>query len=471
MKTNVLVVDDDMMSLKLAEFILTQNSLAVQTVNSGEACIELLKTVGGIDLVLLDIEMPGMNGIETLERIRADKDIANAKVIFLTSCEQSKYDEVSKRLRVDAFISKPLFPAEFMNRIKSVLHPSDEPEKDSILVVDDDTMNLKFAQHVLGKTFNVECAPSYKEAFAFLDRQLPALVLLDFHMPGMNGIELLAEIRKMEKCKDLPVVFLTADNDRETEIQVFRAGALDYIQKPFVPEVVLERVKRILALKRLQNNLEKEVEKRTSELQESRRRQEILSLQVVKTLASTIDAKDRYTNGHSLRVAKYSKAIAQRAGKSLEEQNEIYFVALLHDIGKIGIPDQIINKTSRLTDEEFNAIKQHPSIGVGILKNISEMPNIEVGAHYHHERFDGCGYPEGLKGYDIPEIARIIAVADSYDAMTSHRSYRAALPRDVVRSEIEKCKGTQFDPFFADRMLELIDADVNYEMCEDGEPK
>lgn len=466
MEKNVLVVDDDQMSLKLAEFILKQNSVSVRTVNSGEACIEMLKTVGGFDLVLLDIEMPGLSGIETLERIRGDKDIAGTKVIFLTSCEPDKYDDISKRLQVSSFISKPLFPAEFMERVKKALCSDESSEKETILVVDDDVMNLKIAQHVLEKDYQVVCASSYRETLVYLEKTVPSLLLLDFHMPSMNGIELLSEIRKMEKCKDLPVVFLTADNDRETEIQVFRAGALDYIQKPFVPEVVLERVKRILSLKRLQNNLEKEVEKRTSELQESHRKQEILSLQVVKTLASTIDAKDRYTNGHSLRVAKYSKAIAQRAGKSLEEQNEIYFVALLHDIGKIGIPDSIINKTSRLTEAEFNSIKQHPSIGVGILKNISEMPNIEIGAHYHHERFDGNGYPEGLKGYDIPEIARIIAVADSYDAMTSHRSYRTALPQDVVCKEITKGRGSQFDPFFADKMIELIDADANYEMCE-----
>ena len=195
---------------------------------------------------------------------------------------------------------------------------------------------------------------------------------------------------------------------------------------------------------------------------------QILSLQVVKTLASTIDAKDRYTNGHSSRVAKYSREIALRAGKSIEFQDEIYIVALLHDIGKIGVPDNILNKSSKLTDEEYETIKQHPSIGVEILKNISEMPNIEIGAHYHHERFDGKGYPEGLAGYAIPEIARIIAVADAYDAMTSRRSYRSALPQEAVRSEIVRGRGLQFDPDFADIMLKMIDDDVNYKMRDDG---
>jgi putative two-component system response regulator len=261
---------------------------------------------------------------------------------------------------------------------------------------------------------------------------------------------------------------LTADSDRETEVRVFREGALDYIQKPLVTEVVLERIKRILSLRELQVNLESEVERRTEELEESRRKLQVLSLQVVKTLASAIDAKDRYTNGHSSRVAKYSKEIARRAGKPVEFQDEIYFIALLHDIGKIGIPDYILNKNSKLTDEEYETIKQHPSIGVEILKNITEMPKIEIGAHYHHERFDGKGYPEGLAGYSIPEIGRIIAVADAYDAMTSRRSYRSALPQETVRSEIVRGRGQQFDPDFADVMLQMIDEDVNYTMRDDG---
>ena len=340
--------------------------------------------------------------------------------------------------------------------------------KETVLVVDDDRMNLRFAEHMLSSAYNVVLAQSYKEALAYLSKDRPALALLDVHMPDMNGFELLSEIRKIKTNDGLPVVFLTADSDRETEVRVFKEGAQDYIQKPLVPEVVLERIKRILSLQKLQDSLESEVVRRTAELKESQHKLQMLSLQVVKTLASTIDAKDRYTNGHSSRVAKYSREIALRAGKPIEYQDEIYIVALLHDIGKIGVPDNILNKSSKLTDEEYETIKQHPSIGVEILKNISEMPNIEIGAHYHHERFDGKGYPEGLSGYNIPEIARIIAVADAYDAMTSRRSYRSALPQNVVREEIVKGRGLQFDPDFADIMLQMIDDDSHYEMRDDG---
>lgn len=463
----ILIVDDDQMSRKLAEFVLKKDGYNTTSVESGSACIEHLKNSNDIDLVLLDIEMPQMNGIETLENIRADKSIAKTKVIFLTANEFSKYKEQSKRLGVLDFISKPVYGPEMLNRIKDVFDKETTAIKDTILVIDDDRMNLKLAEHMLAPFYNVVTSLSYKDALDYLSKELPALALLDVHMPVMNGFELLAEIRKIKDCDDLPVIFLTADSDRETEIRVFKEGGLDYIQKPFVPEVVLERIKRILSLHKLQTSLESEVRRRTAELEESRRKHEILSLQVVKSLASAIDAKDRYTNGHSSRVAQYSKEIAHHAGKSIEYQDEIYFVALLHDIGKIGIPDNILNKNTKLTDAEYEIIKQHPNIGVEILKNITEMPNIEIGAHYHHERFDGKGYPKGLAGNEIPEIARIIAVADAYDTMTSRRSYRDVLPQDVVREEIAKGRGLQFDPVFTDIMLKMIDEDTRYEMREE----
>ncbi len=193
---------------------------------------------------------------------------------------------------------------------------------------------------------------------------------------------------------------------------------------------------------------------------------EKLSIEVTMALSQTIDAKDKYTKGHSNRVAKYSRMLAEALGEDEKTQDKIYYVALLHDIGKIGIPNAIINKPGKLTDEEYEIIKTHPVIGSDILKTISSMPEISIGARSHHERFDGRGYPDGLAGENIPWIARIIGVADAYDAMTSNRSYRSYLPQNVVRAEFVKCSGVQFDPRVADAMLTLIDADTNYTMHE-----
>lgn len=194
-----------------------------------------------------------------------------------------------------------------------------------------------------------------------------------------------------------------------------------------------------------------------------------LQKSLINALAYTIDSKDRYTSGHSKRVANYSVELAKRLGKNEDEQRTIYNAGLLHDIGKIRVPEAVINKPGKLTDEEFDQIKIHPVSGYHTLKDIYDDKWIALGAKYHHERYDGTGYPNNLEGENIPEIARIIGVADAYDAMASNRSYRDALPQEVVRSEIEKGKGKQFDPVVADVMLQMIDEDVNYELCQKDE--
>lgn len=196
-----------------------------------------------------------------------------------------------------------------------------------------------------------------------------------------------------------------------------------------------------------------------------------LFAQTAEALASAIDAKDPYTKGHSSRVAEYSRKIAELAGKDEQDCEEIYYAALLHDVGKIGISRTILNKNGKLTDEEYQIIKEHPNIGAQILSSISESPYLSIGAKSHHERYDGKGYPEGLKGEDIPEIARIIAVADAYDAMTSSRSYRGTIPQQLVREEFIKCLGTQFDPVYGKLMLHLIDIDAEFQMKEKEDVK
>lgn len=218
------------------------------------------------------------------------------------------------------------------------------------------------------------------------------------------------------------------------------------------------------AMEAYNEKLQEEVEKQTAELRMQEMKTRNLFLQTVAALSEAVDAKDRYTSGHSRRVAEYARMIAERMGKSPLEQEEIFQAGLLHDVGKIRVPAEIINKPGRLTDEEFALIKIHPVTGYHILHEVSEETLIAISAKYHHERYDGKGYPNGLVGEKIPEIARILGVADSYDAMTSNRSYRDALPQDVVREEIEKGKGTQFDPQIADIMLQMIDEDTSYKM-------
>lgn len=338
---------------------------------------------------------------------------------------------------------------------------------DWILVVDDDTSNLKMAGYILGSAqMRVSCLKSGGDTVQFLRENKPDLILLDIHMPEMDGFQTMMAIRDNEAAADIPVIFLTADDDSNTEKRGLEVGAVDFIKKPFVPEVLLLRVRHTIDLSRLQTDLEHEVRKKTQEIAAQHEKLERISMQIVKALSGAVDAKDTYTNGHSLRVAEYSKEIARRAGLSKEMQDDIYMMGLLHDVGKIGVPDAIINKPAHLTEEEFAVIRNHPVMGARILKNIKDFPKLITGARWHHERYDGKGYPDGITGEEIPLEARIIAVADAYDAMSSRRSYRDVLAQEVVRSEIEAGKGSQFDPVMAEIVLSMIDDDTDYQMRE-----
>ncbi|MBR1873844.1 MAG: response regulator [Eubacterium sp.] len=343
------------------------------------------------------------------------------------------------------------------------IYETGEPERvDWVIVVDDDTTNLKMAGTILSKNnIRVTAVKSGRALIDYLaEHDKPDLILLDIDMPDMNGFETFERLSDIYKGDDqIPVIFLTANEDRDTEAKGLSLGAMDFIKKPFVPEVLVLRVRHIIELVRLQKDLSYEVQRKSAENEE-------LSLQIVMALAGAIDAKDTYTNGHSSRVAKYSMEISKRYGYTSEKQNEIYMMGLLHDVGKIGIPDEVINKPSKLDDVEYEMIKAHPVIGAQILEAIKGLPELAVGARWHHERYGGGGYPDGLKGDQIPEEARIIAVADAYDAMTSYRSYRDPMSQERVREEIVKGKGTQFDPVFADCMLAMIDEDVDYQMRE-----
>ena len=331
---------------------------------------------------------------------------------------------------------------------------------DWVAVVDDDATNLKMAGAILSKrNMRVTALKSGTALLEYVKTNQPDLILLDVKMPVLDGFATLEQLREQGNTADIPVIFLTADEHRESETRGLQLGAMDFIRKPFVPEVLALRVDHTIELVRLQRDLAAEVARKALE-------NESLCLHVVKALAEAIDAKDTYTNGHSGRVAKYSREIARRYGYSSKQQHDIYMMGLLHDVGKIGVPDAVINKPAKLTDEEFELVKKHPDQGDRILKKIKEMPKLAVGARWHHERYDGTGYPDGLAGTDILEEARIIAVADAYDAMTSRRSYHGILPQDYVKNEIERGKGTQFDPVFADIMLQIIAEDTGYLLKE-----
>ncbi len=318
-----------------------------------------------------------------------------------------------------------------------------------VLVADDDPFSLEIMEAILEDEFRVISASSGKEILSLLEKEKPSLILLDLHMPEMDGRDTLKIIKENENWASIPIVFMTSDSDPETKRECIEMGATDFILKPFVPEVARSRVRHAIELKSLREALEREMEEKTKLLEQT-------ALNTILTIAAIIDARDEYTSGHSERVALCATDIARKLGWSEDEIRNLYCVALLHDIGKIGIPDAILNKPSKLTDEEFAVIKKHPVIGDAILKELYMLKKVEEGALYHHERYDGKGYPTGLKGEDIPLTARIIGIADSYDAMSSDRVYRSKLSHEKIISEFERCSGTQFDPKLGSLFVSML---------------
>lgn len=319
-----------------------------------------------------------------------------------------------------------------------------------ILAVDDSAMNLKLVENMIKGEYQLELSESGEAALAYLENNTVDLVLLDLLMPEMDGMETYDRLRELENGRNVPVIFLTADTDIESEITCLKKGASDFVRKPFMPEVMRNRIRRVLELDELTHYLERKVTEKTAQIEK-------MTFETIATISSMLEARDSYTKGHSVRVAEYSVMLAERAGWREQAIQNLRHIALLHDIGKVGIPDNVLNKPGKLTEEEFAIIKSHTIIGADILKEIKSIPEIEAGARYHHERYNGTGYPCGLEAEEIPAVARIIGIADAFDAMNSKRIYRDSLSPEVIRRELVNGKGTQFDPYFLDLFLQLFD--------------
>jgi len=328
-----------------------------------------------------------------------------------------------------------------------------EKQKTILIVDDEEAIRRILNQKLSREGYRCHEAGNSSQALDELRNNAIALVILDIKMPGKSGVELLPEIRT--SYPDTAVIMATAITDTSTAIQCMKQGAYDYITKPFNLDEVALSVDRALEKRRLelenrdyQQHLEQKVEAQARKIRAS-------FLSAITALAYALEAKDKYTSGHSQRVAETSVAIAKELGLSQHSIERIRQAGLIHDIGKIGVRESVLNKPGRLTDEEFHHIKSHCEIGEHILTPIVEDEEILKVVRHHHERYDGRGYPDGLKSEQIPLGARILAVADTYDAMTSERPYREAMSDETACDEIKRCKCTQFDPVVADAFLRV----------------
>ena len=316
---------------------------------------------------------------------------------------------------------------------------------DEIGIVDSLSIFLKRS----GYTFAGETDPT--KAIERLKNEHFDLLLLDFIMTPLHGDQVVEEIRKFNK--ELYIILLTGHKDlappletiRRLDIQGYCEKSDKFDQLLLLIESGIKSVAQMQEIKRINDELSDTYEKLEQAYMES-----------IQTVRYTVEAKDTYTRGHSDRVSEYSVLIGEKLGINQEDIRRLRIGGLFHDVGKIGVPDNILQKNGKLSDDEYSEIKNHPTIGAHILSSASIFKDIIPIVKHHHERFDGRGYPGQLRGEEIPYLARIAAVADSFDAMTSRRVYRDSLPIDVVIEEIEKNKGTQFDPSVADAFLDIL---------------
>jgi len=328
----------------------------------------------------------------------------------------------------------------------------------TILVIDDNPDILKLMHFLLKDEFDLLLCNSGRKGLALLRENMPDLVICDVMMPEMDGYTFCREVKADPSYKHIPIILVTARAGSEMLVAGIDSGANDYVAKPFDADELKARVRSLLRTRTVEEALalaNHNLKIRTDDLMD---RQRTLLLAMVKSLVSTIEAKDNYTKDHSLRVSRYSLAIARKMGFADHELKDLELAALLHDVGKIAVPEEILHNTKKLTSEEFNQIKNHPVNGALIIKPITEFNNVASIIIAHHEHYNGNGYPYALYKDDIPIGARVMAIADAYDAMTSERPYRTALSHNYTMKEIVRCSGTQFDPGIVDIFLGIHDA-------------
>jgi len=330
--------------------------------------------------------------------------------------------------------------------------------EDQILIVDDEEVICSIlARRLTREGYACVTANNGREALQYFYKHPFSLIISDIKMPEMDGLTLLKRVKAANP--KMMVIMVTAFPEIDLAVEAMHLGAYDFIIKPADLDLVILSVKKALEKKRLEeeivayrSHLERLVEERTTKLQQAYRILKKAHLDSVKVLVEAIDAKDPYTRGHSDRVTRMSLKIAFQFGFAEDRLESLEYGALLHDIGKIGIKDEVLQKPGALNSEEYQYIQEHPLIGVKIIEGLDFFKDKIPMIRHHHEHYDGSGYPDGLLGAAIPLEARIIAVPDAFDAMTSARPHRGMMPLQDVLMELEKCKGTQFDP----KILEIF---------------
>ena len=447
----ILIIDDSISHRKALRRFIKPLNVRITEACDGQEGLSLALD-GRFDLIITDVEMPQMNGIDLCRRLKRISITQSVPVIIVSSFDSDKEIDRGFHAGASAYISKKDLRESLVKTVKKVLTKSKFKRDRSIMVVDDSPVIIKLVKSKLARTgFRVITAENGKKALDLLNSDKPDLILSDINMPEMDGFAFCKAVHSDPSLSSIPFVVMSSSDRRSSMKRMIEHGAATYIVKPFNMDELVIIIEKILSDQFLL--LLKERERLDTERK--------IILVSITSLVSALEARDAYTKGHSENVADILSGMISMTGAGRTEVETVIIGARLHDIGKIGIKDKILLKPGKLTDAEFAHIKLHPVLGAKILKSIPSLSHIVPIVLSHHEHFDGKGYPMGLKGDKIHYLARMTAVADTYDALTSDRPYRDSMEQEKALQIIEDVRGTQLCPDCVDLFFKWIASNVD----------
>ncbi|MGL1863395.1 MAG: response regulator [Pseudodesulfovibrio sp.] len=443
----ILVVDDSNAIRFALQSSLTEAGFSVTLAVDGED--GLAKALErDFDLIITDVEMPKMDGFELCAKLKGEFKTSQVPIIILSTLASDEHVEKGFRVGADAYLAKGSDINEKIDRIKDILNAKNFLTGSRVLVVDDSSSIRLFLKAGLMKEgFVVKTASDGLEAMEVLPEFKPNLIITDLMMPEMDGGELCRAVKKSEEFASIPIVVMSTLNDKPLMRRLMRQGASTFLVKPFTVTQLSIVIEEIFSA-----NFRLMLEEKERLEMESR-----LTLAAIASLVQALEARDSLTRGHSERVAQIAIGIGEELGFKPSELDRLLLIGRLHDLGKIGVRDDVLLKKDRLDDAEFEHVKAHSNVVGNILRPIKSLHDILEVTHSHHERWDGNGYPDGLAGEDIPFKARIIAVADVFEAITSERPYRDSMPRRVAVEIIKDEHGKQLCPTCVDAFLKWFE--------------
>ncbi len=445
--SRVLIVDDSPTIRSALTKQLEKLRVVVTQAPDGVEGLRIARS-SNVDLVITDIDMPRMDGFELCERLKKSPETRSIPVIILSSSEDERSIERGFKVGAAAYVAKARASTELQDRIQQVFDMGAMLQSRSLLIVDDSNfIRQMLTENFLQASFQVMAASNGKEALELLRHRKPDLILSDLDMPEMDGYTFCKIVHSDKGLSNIPFIVMSTVSDRSLMRRMIQSGASGFLVKPFNVDQVVITIEKFLS-----DHFQMVIkEKERLSMERS------LILGSISSLINALEARDRYTRGHSEAVASIVVGMARRIGLDLGEIEKLEIAGKLHDLGKIGIPDKILLKPMQLTYDEYEVIKTHPVLGAEILSPIPSLSDIVPVVASHHERFDGKGYPEGLKGAEIPLWARMITVADTFHALISDRPYRKALHRDVALQIITDSKDTQLCPDCVRTFLEWVE--------------